>query len=308
MDASRWHLPFFLTAIAGFLLLLLYIFTINPTRGSQEEEFKDLNYEHVINIKELGLALKKPTNVLVFAIFFFGSVTLGAITWLPYVYTSMLPFAGGSIGIIGFFLVIFYYLGGFVSIPLGHLGDNLKDRSPSSRALFCMVGFFGNIPFFIWMLSMPLDLAHFSSVADSGPVDIILLIANLCFTNPAFLGFAIVSFISTGIYSGVMPNIYALGTEVNVPEHRGTVYSGANLLMGIARGIGYLFIPLVAGMFGNSVAFPGNYILSLMASQGFFVISGFLSVILVKMSPLDIRNTKALLRSRAEQAKKKGSD
>jgi len=79
----------------------------------------------------------------------------------------------------------------------------------------------------------------------------------------------------------VLPNIYALGADVNVPEHRGTVYSVANLLDGHRPRPRFLFIPLIAGILENTVNFPNNYVLSLMASQVFFVVSGILSVFLV---------------------------
>ncbi|MBD3350407.1 MAG: MFS transporter [Candidatus Lokiarchaeota archaeon] len=84
--ANQWWIPFFTFAIIGFILLILYFFTLDPQRGGSEKELQNVDYEYIIKKEDFKVLLKKKTNLALLFQGLTAQVVWGSITWLPYVF------------------------------------------------------------------------------------------------------------------------------------------------------------------------------------------------------------------------------
>jgi MFS family permease len=100
------------------------------------------------------------------------------------------------------------------------------------------------------------------------------------------------------------PNWFALIGDVNLPEHRGTVYGLGNFINGIGRGIGSIILPLIALSFGATESDPSGYIWALITVQLFFIPTGFCYFAATFFIKKDYNHVKQILRNRAQDFKK----
>ncbi|MHC1681511.1 MAG: MFS transporter [Clostridiaceae bacterium] len=70
----------------------------------------------------------------------------------------------------------------------------------------------------------------------------------------------ILAILSSAVQSANTPNWLALITEINLPEHRGTAFSIANLANGIGRALGNAGVGLLVALVSVHFREPNNFV------------------------------------------------
>jgi hypothetical protein len=121
------------------------------------------------------------------------------------------------------------------------------------------------------------------------------------YTNPwvalAFLS----AIIALALTSADSPNWFALISDVNVPEHRGTVFGVGNFVNGVGRATGIGLTTITAQALSRAVPAPYNLALGLSFFQGFFLPTGWCYWKASKTCPQDILDVRATLHERANR-------
>ena len=94
------------------------------------------------------------------------------------------------------------------------------------------------------------------------------------------------------------PNWFALISDVNLPEHRGTIFGLGNLANGIGRSSGNVMVGALAGSIERALPPPLNWAVGLAAFQVFFLPTGYMYFRAARSSPGDIDEVHAILERR----------
>ena len=105
--------------------------------------------------------------------------------------------------------------------------------------------------------------------------------------------------IALALTSADSPNWFALISDVNVPEHRGTVFGVGNFVNGVGRATGVGLTAITAQVLSRTVPAPYNLALGLSFFQVFFLPTGWCYWKASKTCPGDIRAVRKTLRERA---------
>ena len=308
LGAKNFRVPLVVIAIAGFVFAILYIATFEAPRGYKEPALAQLyeaggDYEYRIDRSQLPALLRRRTNLWLILQGFTAQIAYGSLIWVPLLYQEKVIAEGydsvTATEVGGLFAIVFT-VGALFSIPFGHLGDRLQRRSPRGRALLSMAGILGAIPFFLIFFWVPLRGLEVTEgagfITRTGEV-----LASLV-TNPwvaiAFLS----ALLALALTSADSPNWFALISDVNPPEHRGTVFGMGNLVNGVGRSLGAALTPAVASALERSVPPPLNWALGLSFFQIFFLPAGYSYWRASQTSPADITEVNELLERRAEEA------
>ncbi len=108
--------------------------------------------------------------------------------------------------------------------------------------------------------------------------------------------------VALALTSANSPNWFALITEVNPPEHRGTVYSLGNLTNGIGRAAGNSLASATFNVLARTLPPPWNFAVGLAVFQAFFIPTGLMYWLASRTSPKDIGDVQHLLAERAESS------
>ena len=95
------------------------------------------------------------------------------------------------------------------------------------------------------------------------------------------------------------PNWYAMVSEVNLPEHRGTAFSFVTLANNIGRALGAFLVGVTFDWLQRSVAAPANYAWGLSLFQLFFLPAGLCFWLASRTVPGDTQEVQSALRTRA---------
>ncbi len=244
--ATNHRIPFLILAFAGLLFATLYLVTFEPPRGYREPELADLydageEYEHTIDKDQLADLAKVKTNRWLILQGLTAQIAYGSLIWAPLLYQEKViaegysPATGQQVG--GWF-TFFFAAGALFSILAGHVGDRWQRRNLSGRAYVSMIGVLGAIPFFLLFFWIPLRGLQVTEGAGSFTLLGEVLVA--LFTNPWVTASFLSVIIAIALTSADSPNWFALMSEVNLPEHRGTIFGSAEVVNGIGRGTGAL--------------------------------------------------------------------
>jgi len=91
-------------------------------------------------------------------------------------------------------------------------------------------------------------------------------------------------------------------SDVNLPEHRGTVFGLGNFVNGIGRSTGTMLTAAAATAIERSVPPPFNWALGLSVFQIFFLPTGWCYWKASTTCPADIAEVEAMLTERAQRA------
>jgi hypothetical protein len=191
-------------------------------------------------------------------------------------------------------------VGALASIIGGHVGDRWQARDPRGRALLSTIGILGAIPLFLVFFFVPLRGLE---VTDGAGTWLLLrqVLAEVV-TNPwvgAALATGILALVLTSVDS---PNAFALIADVNLPEHRGTVFGAGNLANGLGRATGSSLASAAATAMERSLPPPANWAAALAAFQLFFLPTGYCYWRASHTSPEDVASLQATLAQRATGA------
>lgn len=306
--AFGWRKPFEVIAILGTVFIFLYFFIKEPSKGAAEPELKSLEkagikYDYSIQYSHISEMLKKKSNQWLIFQGFFMNITTGTLIWLPTLYIAKIEAFGYSSQtslITAGYLFALLQTGGLASIYFGYIGDKIQKHTSGGRALLASFAIFIAVPLYIGMFAVPIKSL---SIPDNGnPILILMGIFKEISINPLFLLMFILAILATAAQSVNTPNWLTLITEVNLPEHRGTLFSIANLVNGVGRSIGNILIGIVLRYVTTTFhAYePNNYIITMAFFQLFFLPSAYCYIVISKRYKIDAGDVRSLLKKRAE--------
>ncbi len=305
LGAGDWRQPLLVIGVAGLVFAGLYVFTYDAPRGFKEPELTALResgveYEHRIDRSQLPMLVRRRTNLWLILQGLTAQIAYGSLIWVTLLYQEKVLAQGYSestatkVG--GLFAAIFT-VGALFSILAGHIGDRLQSRTLRGRAIVSTVGILGAIPFFLLFFWVP--LRGLDVTEGAGTVTLAGEVLVSLVTNP----WAFVAFLSgvaaIALTSADSPNWFALITDVNLPEHRGTVFGLGNLANGTGRSIGSAVTGPIANALERSLAPPWNWALGLTIFQVFFLPTGYCYWKASQTCPGDITEVRSVLAERA---------
>ncbi len=255
-----WRLPFIIVSVPNFFFILAMILGgKEPKRGGGELAVKDLvlsgkEYARTLELKDYVRMIKIPSNIWLFI-----QGIPGTVAW----------------GIIPYFLIAFYVRYKNLSVEM-------------ATVLLLILGLgviFGNIFGGIignWLyLKDRRYLPVFCGVAQL--VGVIPIIATLAWKAPLNPGFtdilppALMGFLGASLIAVAGPNVHAMLTNVNLPEHRGGISSIFNLTDSIGAGFGPFIGGLLSASFGLDFAMRTSALFWIPCGILFFVLTLTLS-------------------------------
>ncbi|WP_180955571.1 MULTISPECIES: MFS transporter [Bacillus] len=304
---TNWRWPFELVGFIGFFLIVLYLFVKEPSRGESDPELKGFikngqSYNYFIEAKHILGILLKGSNVFLFLQAFFMNIATGSLIWIPTLFIFKIIQQGYSMEtavIASGYLYAIFQLGGMMSIYLGHLGDKLQKKTFKGRAYLTALFVFVTMPLYVLMFSVPMD--NLSLPNDNNPIFILVSIIKQIFVNPWMALLFVLSFFASAAQSANTPNWLALITDVNLPEHRGTAFSVANLFNSLGRTIGNVGVGVLLGLISVRFQEPYSYIITLSILQIFLIPSAICYIKMAKKNVADINKVKETLKARSEQ-------
>lgn len=310
LGAGDWRRPFLLLAGAGLLSAGAYVFAFDTPRGASEPELAPLfdaggTYDARIAPADVPALLRLPTNRWLIVQGFTAQFAYGSLVWLPRLFQAKIEVQGVDMAtatVVGSMFATIFQVGAVLSIVGGWLGDRWQRRDLAGRAKLSMIGVLGAIPFFVvlFFLPLPVDLA---GRGGSGAF-VTAVLAGLV-TQPAGAATFVIAFAALTLTSADSPNWFALIGDVNLPEHRGTVFGLGNLVNGLGRALGNGLVGVSFGLLVTRFAPPLNYAVGLAALQLFFLPTGWAYWRAARTSPADIRSARRML---ADRSRSGGAD
>jgi MFS family permease len=295
LGSTDWRRPFLVTAAAGVVATLLYLFTYNVPRGDSQPELAGIEYDERIHVDHLPVILGRRTNIWLILQGGTSQIAFGSLVWLPILFRARAEAQGYSTAtavLVGSVFATLFQLGGALSILGGLTGDRLQRRTPRGRALVAAVGVLAAVPLYLVLFFVPMKI----KVPDgAGAGAVVRAVLAEVVTEPTVglcLATAVVALMFTSANS---PNWFALIADVNPPEHRGTVYSLGNLVNGFGRAGGNVVVAIVFGALAGAFPPPLNYAVGLAAFQLFFIPTGIMFWLASRTVATDLADTHAAL-------------
>lgn len=273
VGATNWHWPFLILAGIGFLFATLYLFVPTPKRGQAEPELTAVfaanqDYQYRITRSDLALIWARRSNRWLLVQRLFLSLALGSTIWIPRWAIARVQaegFALETATIIGNFFIIVFNVGSLLAVLAGHLGDRWQKKHPFGRVHLALIGLLGSIPFFIWLFFLPLrniNIAETDSISNIA----VTIVTNI-FTNPFVTSAFVVAFFAVTLFSAEPPNWAALITDVNLPEHRGTVIGISRLFSAVGNASSVVLTGFLITRLTALYPSPTNYAVGLTLFQ-----------------------------------------
>jgi MFS family permease len=308
LGADDWRRPFWVVAVVGSAATAAYLFTSDIHRGASEPLLAQAyaggrEYDYRISRADLGVIWRRRTNVWLVLQGLTAQLVFGSLVFIPRLFQAKAEALGIPQGLaiqVASVYAALFSVGAALSVLGGIVGDRLQRRTPRGRATVAAVGILAGIPFYLVLLFMPLriDLSK-----GRGPVLSVLLTVV---TDPIMAASFLTAVLALALTSANSPNWYALITEVNPPEHRGTVYSLGNVTNGVGRAIGNSAAGATFRALQRTLPSPLNFVVGLAAFQVFFIPTGIMYLLAARSSPKDIGDLQHLLAARAEAAHQGG--
>ena len=263
-----WRFPFLFLAIISVVIIIILFFVKIPQRGAGEDELLDLvelnlEYSYRIAKEDLGVILKKKTNLYLIIQGFF-SIIPGTV--LVYFTTSMLitdffnnipneiqlQTATIFAGMIG----IGYILGNAV---FARLGDILFRRNRKNRARLATLCLVFSIPFsIILLISLRPINANTLGINYPTPIPtdqilayILQTIGAIFIAYPSYIIFFVFAIMASMLGAGPVANRNAVMIDVNMPEHKGSAASFFKLSEQISKGVTLLISFTLISLLGS---------------------------------------------------------
>ncbi len=310
---TSWRWPFEIVGFIGLFLIILYLFVEEPTRGQSDPELSGLiqngySYQYIIEVKQIFPVLIKGSNLYLFLQAFFMNISTGSLIWIPTLFIFKLTqqgYSGKTALITSGFLYAIFQIGGMTSAYFGHLGDRFQRKSYKGRSYLTAFFVFLTMPLYILMYLIPIDSLVLPD--DHHALSIFIHLVKQLFTNPWMTLLLVLSFFASASQSANTPNWLALITDVNLPEHRGTVFSVANLCNSLGRTIGNIGVGVLLSLVSIAYHEPTSYMITLSILQIFLVPSAICYLLMAPKNVKDIHKVKQTLRNRAKHVTRSGS-
>jgi predicted MFS family arabinose efflux permease len=303
LGAYDWRRPFFVITMIGVAATIAYLFTQTIHRGESEPQLAGVfaageDYDYRISRSDLPVIITRRTNVWLVLQGVTAQLVFGSLVFLPRLFQAKAEQIGypEEVAIqVGSLYSTLFALGGALSIVGGLVGDRVQRRTPRGRALVAAVGILAGIPFYLVVLFAPLRLD-----LHDGRDSVVWAVLRSVVTEPVMAASFLTALVALALTSANSPNWFALITEVNPPEHRGTVFSLGNLANGIGRSAGTWLAGRTFDALARTLPPPMNFVVGIAAFQVFFIPTGIIFLLAARSSPKDIDSVKHLLSERAE--------
>lgn len=300
LGAENFRVPLLVIAAAGAVFSVLYLATFDVPRGFREPAVAEHGepYDYRIEREHLPGLWRVRTNRWLVLQGLTAQFAYGSLIWVPLLYQEKVLAEGyGSVTAtqVGGLFAAIIALGGLASILGGHLGDRWQRRDPRGRALISAIGILGAIPFFLAFFFIPL---RGLSVTDGASSAVLVgEVLRSIVTNPWVAAAIVTPILAVVFTSADSPNWFALVADVNLPEHRGTVFGAGNMVNSVGRSSGTALAGTVAG----AIAFPPplNWAVGLAMFQVFFLPTGYCYWKAAETSPGDIASIGYTLEERS---------
>ncbi len=305
--ASSSSKPFLIIAVAGFVFSLLFLLAFDPPRGFKEPELAVLfdegeTYDYDIDLSQLRELAAVHTNRWLVLQGLTAQIAYGSLIWVPLLYQEKVIAQGYSSATgqqVGGLFAAMFSVGALFSILAGHVGDRWQRKNLSGRAYVSAGGILGAIPFFLLFFWVPLRGLEVTDGA--GTSTLVGEVLSSILTNPwVALAFAS-AIIALALTSADSPNWFALISDVNVPEHRATVFGVGNLVNGVGRAGGAGLTTATAQILERTIPAPYNLALGLSVFQMFFLPTGWCYWKASTTCPHDIRAVRTTLTERGQR-------
>jgi MFS family permease len=288
---NNWREPFLVTAAAGCVATVAYLFTYSVPRGDSQPELAGIEYDERIHHDDLPVILRRRTNIWLILQGGTSQIAFGSLVWLPVLFRARAEdqgYTAGTAVLVGSVFATLFQLGGALSILGGLAGDRLQRRTPRGRALVAAVGVLAAVPLYVALFFVPMRI-EVPDGAGSGAV--IRAVITDVFTEPTVGICLVIAIIALMLTSANSPNWFAMIADVNPPEHRGTVYSMGNLVNGFGRAGGNAMVDVAFRGLAGAFPPPLNYAVGLAAFQFFFIPTGVMFWLASRTVAKDMANT-----------------
>jgi MFS family permease len=285
-EAGNWRMPFIIIGFINLAVAISVIFLNNPKRGAKEEILEDkmkegLEYSYKIKLKDLKYIYTRKSNFFLIINFIDnipgGIISAWAITWLVVERGVPKDIAGTLFLIASAFSLVGSIVGGII-------GDRWFKKDKRARVGISMFAMIFEVPFLIIFV-----LIRFSFTGDPSISQVL--------GNSMFL----ISIIMVGVFffidSFIGPNWYSTIMDVNLPEHRGTMLSIANLVDAVGAGIG----PYIGGLLFQWL---GSYQLAFIIASVINIAGFVLWIPMYRNIRKDIQDVEGILKSRLPNIEK----
>jgi MFS transporter, Spinster family, sphingosine-1-phosphate transporter len=273
VGAVNWRWPFFIIAAAGLLCAILYNFTRQPQRGQKEPELSAFfsggkSYDYHIKQEDIWLLLRHPSNRWLLWQSFFFALAYGSTLWIPRWAIARVQAEGYGLEtatIVGNIFVILFNAGVFLAIPAGYLADKWQRRNLRGRTNMGLIGTLGAIPFLVLLYFLP--LRNITIPTDDNLLAVVGAAILTIFTNGYVLAAFITATIGVALLSAAGPSWASIVTDVNLPEHRGTLLGISRLFRSVGSAVSVGLTGFVFAWLSNDFAPPDNYAIGLALFQ-----------------------------------------
>ena len=272
VGAFDWRYPFWIVAGVGLLFAILFLFTSEPRRGQAEPQLQPVfaqgkTYDYRISRADIALMLRQNSNRWLLWQSFFYSLAFGSTVWIPRWAVARVQAEGYALEtatIVGNLIIAVLSLGGFTAVLSGHLGDRWQQIG-RGRARLAALGLLVAAPMYVWLYFIPfrnLALPEGGSFLELATAVLLAFVSN----GWVILAF-VVAFTAVTFQSADPPNWAAMITDMNLPEHRGTIIGISRLFRAVGNAIsvwlaGWLFASLT-----GRLPEPENYAVGLALFQ-----------------------------------------
>ncbi len=190
-------------------------------------------YDYEINLAQVRELKNTRTNRWLVLQGLTAQVAYGSLVWVPLLYQEKVIAEGYSQATgqqVGGLFAALFTIGALFSILFGHIGDRWQRKNLSGRAYVSAIGILGAIPFFLVFFWIPLRGLQVTDGASTGTF--IPEVLSAIVTNPWVGAAFLTALIALALTSADSPNWFALISDVNLPEHRGTVFGVGNFVNG----------------------------------------------------------------------------
>jgi len=303
--ADNWRAPFFGLAVAGAVMAVLYLTTFEAARGRAEPELAEAfaagqGYDYRIEGSDIAKLLAIKTNRWLIIQGFSAQLAYGSLIWVPLLYQGKVLAEGYDLSTattVGAIFGAMFQLGGITSIASGHLGDRMQRRDGRARAVISAIGILGAVPFFVAFFFVPLTGIAIPVGEGAGAIAGATITSIV--TNPYVATAFLLALIAVTFTSADSPNWFALISDVNLPEHRGTIFGLGNLSNGVGRSIGNGLTGVAANVLSRTFTEPMNFAVGLALFQIFFLPTGYCYWRAAKTCEADIERVRSTLTARS---------
>lgn len=238
-----WRSAYFFLGMINLFLAVLLLFVREPKRGTQEEELHEVlssgaEYRYRISKGDINFIRSNHSNL--WLIINFIDVFPGAII-LFLIFKYMKDVHNMATGEVNIIILMVFLCGALGALIFGRLGDLWYKKNKRAKVILALIC--NGLPILFMLIFIKTDFwipdktPFFSMLDIPGVLIMIAAVAGAVFVN-----------------QGVNPNWYSTLTDVNLPEHRGTMVSLASVMDLLGHALGPLLASYVASRWGLDTA------------------------------------------------------